>query len=108
MPTGEPAREDVLERSVKASLKRFLHILGAYQYWPVPMGYGAKTIDCFFCYRGLFFAVECKRSSVDEPTAYQAEVLRQVAAAQGGTCVENDPELPSVKAMLHAALRLIA
>ena len=81
-----PAK-DVLEHSVKAALGKYLKEIGAYQYWPVPMGYGAKTVDCFFCYRGLFFAVECKRSSVSEPTASQAEMLRQVAAADGGTCV---------------------
>lgn len=91
----------MLEKAVKKSLKEFLTKIGAYQYWPVPMGMGAATIDCFFCYRGMFFAVETKRPGVYKATPRQQLILVDVAASQGGTCVENDPALPAVKAMLN-------
>jgi len=90
------------EAEVKTSLKQFLKLIHAWQYWPVPMGRGKRTIDCFFCLQGRFFAVETKRSDVQEPTPAQDEVLRQIAAAHGGVCVENDVRLPNVKRMIHA------
>jgi hypothetical protein len=88
------------EKDVKKSLKEYLKAIGAYQYWPVPMGYGSTSVDCFFCYQGKFFAVETKRSDVSTPTDRQGQVLRDVAAAGGGQCLENDPALPAVRAMV--------
>lgn len=88
------------EYDVKKSLREYLTKLGAYQYWPVPMGYGKKTVDVFFCYQGRFYAVECKRPGIDEATPLQEQVLKEVAAAGGGRCVENDVALPAVIAML--------
>jgi len=96
----------VAEKAVKKSLKEYLKSIGAYQYWPVPMGYGSTSVDVFFCYKGLFFAVETKRSDVGTPTDRQGQVLRDVAAAGGGECLENDPALPAVKMMLRVALAL--
>ena len=95
----------MIEKHVKKSLKEYLTKIGAYQYWPVPTGYGASTIDCFFCYEGLFFAVETKRPGIDKATPSQTEVLRQVAKAGGGVCVENDPALPAVKRMIAIGVR---
>lgn len=94
----------MLEKAVKASLREYLKKIGAYQYWPVPMGMGAATIDCFFCYRGRFFAVETKRPGIDKATPRQDRVLEHVAQCGGGTCVENDPALPTVKRMIQEAL----
>lgn len=91
----------MIERDVKKSLREYLAKLGAYQYWPIPMGFGKKTIDVFFCYEGRFFAVECKRPGINVGTPLQEQVLKEVAAAGGGFCVENAPELPAVIAMLE-------
>ena len=91
----------MIERDVKKSLREYLTKLGAYQYWPVPMGYGAKTVDVFFCYQGKFYAVECKRPGVNKATPLQDQVLKEVAAAGGGHCVENDVALSTVRAMLE-------
>lgn len=88
------------EKDVKKALKEYLKSIGAYQYWPVPMGYGSTSVDVFFCYKGLFFAVETKRSDVSTPTDRQGQVLRDVAAASGGQCLENDPSLHTVVAMI--------
>jgi hypothetical protein len=105
------------EKDVKKSLKEYLKAIGAYQYWPVPMGYGSTSVDVFFCYQGLFFAVETKRSGVNEPTDRQHNVLCDVASlprnaglapecpsSHGGTCLENDPALPAVFKMISDAL----
>ena len=93
----------MIERQVKNALRKYLTDIGAYQYWPVPMGYGARTVDCFFCYRGRFYAVECKRPGVKSVTGAQQEILRQVAASGGGVCLENDPALPAVMEMLKCS-----
>jgi hypothetical protein len=50
----------VLEKTVKAAVRKRLKELGVYQFWPVPMGLGATTLDVLGCYRSHFFAVECK------------------------------------------------
>ncbi len=95
----------MLEKAIKKSLREHLTKIGAYQYWPVPTGYGAASIDGFFCYQGLFFAVETKRPSVNEATARQQHVLADVATSGGGVCVENDSALPAVKAMIANAVQ---
>jgi len=93
------------EKDVKKSLREYLKAIGAFQHWPVSLGYGSTSIDCFFCFRGMFFAVETKRSNVGTPTDRQGQVLRDVASAGGGQCLENDPALPTVKAMIRNALQ---
>jgi hypothetical protein len=51
----------VLEKTVKAAVRKRLTELRCYQYWPVPTGLSKTTIDVLACYRGVFFGVECKR-----------------------------------------------
>ena len=89
------------ERDVKAALRKYLSEIRAYQYWPVPMGYGAATIDVLICYQGRFYGVETKRPGIKEPTARQHSVLDHIAAAGGGICVEDSVGLESVKGMLE-------
>ena len=95
----------MIEKDVKKSLMAYLTAIGAYQYWPVPMGMGAATIDCFFCHKGRFFAVETKRPGVNKATPRQYEVLHQITASEGRACIENDPALPMVRAMIAYALQ---
>ncbi len=90
----------MIERDVKRELRALLDAIGAYQYWPVPMGLGAATVDVLFCYRGRFYAVETKRPGVNKSTPRQASVLREVAAAGGGIAVENSVGLETVRKML--------
>lgn len=93
----------MLERDVKKSLKEYLNKIGAYQFWPVPMGYGKKTVDVLFCFKGKFFAVEVKRPAVKKVTTFQGLVLDEIAVAGGFVCMENDPALPAVLRMLQQA-----
>ena len=90
----------MIERDVKRKLRELLTELGAYQYWPVPRGLGAATVDVLFCYQGKFYAVETKRPGVNKATDRQACVLRDVVKAGGGCCVENSVGLETVRRML--------
>ena len=94
----------MLEKAVKNSLRDYLTQLGAYQYWPVPMGLGAKTVDCLFCYKGKFFAVETKRPGVNDPTSRQRLTITAVKESGGWACIENNPALPAVRTMIINAL----
>jgi hypothetical protein len=89
-----------IERDVKRELRKLLDEIGAYQYWPVPMGFGAATVDCLFCHHGKFYAVETKRPGVSKATPRQSCVMREIAKAGGGICVENSVGLETVRRML--------
>lgn len=90
----------MLEATIKLKLRAYLTKIGAYQFWPVQTGIGATTVDCLFCYRGKFYAVECKRPGVDVPTPRQGLVMENIRRAGGEAILENDPGLPNVLAML--------
>ena len=91
---------------MKAKLRAYLKSLepDCHQYWPVPGGMGAATVDVLICYRGRFFAIECKRPGVSEPTPRQACVMRAIAEAGGGAWVENSVDLEATKERLRAIL----
>ena len=56
-----PKKKPVLEKTVKAAVKKRLKELGVFQFWPVQFGLGSDlTLDCFVCSSGLFYAIECK------------------------------------------------
>lgn len=58
-----------------------------YCFWPVQTGFGARTVDCLACYRGLFLAIEVKRSAGGKTTARQTRTLTEVRSA-GGRAIE--------------------
>lgn len=80
-------REWKLEADVKNEIKVHLESVGAYQFWPVQMGFGARTIDCFACYRGRFLAIETKRPKGGKLTTKQRNTLRDVQWAGGKVMV---------------------
>jgi hypothetical protein len=83
------------EGKVKASVRKLLDPLVklgyCYQYWPVPAGYGASTVDCIGCYRGRFFAIETKKKG-GKPTPRQDFVLGNISLAGGKTFAISGPE----------------
>ena len=82
MPRNTP------EGRVKDDIKAYLTQLGAYQYWPVPMGFGAATIDCLACYKGWFIGIEVKRPDTrPKPTRRQLTILDEIASSNGATVV---------------------
>jgi hypothetical protein len=66
----------------KTEIKRYLDVIGAYHYWPVPVGYGQQGVDCYACIAGKFLAIEVKRLG-KTPTPRQKKCLQDVAAAKG-------------------------
>jgi hypothetical protein len=48
------------EGKVKAKVKAKLNAHGAYHFWPVQMGMGARTLDCLGGHNGRFFSIETK------------------------------------------------
>lgn len=92
----------MLEKSVKLAVKDLLKRKGAYWFMPVQMGYGATSLDFLGCYKGQFFAIECKRpGATPQPTPRQMAALQEIDAAGGHVCVENDIECPKVLSMLE-------
>lgn len=64
------------------------HLTGAeiYRYWPVPSGFGASSLDCIVCYRGVFLAIETKAPK-KKPTPRQELCIAQMRAAGGRVLV---------------------
>lgn len=87
--------EGKVKDAIKASLKK----IGAYQFWPVQTGLGAKTVDCLACVDGHFVAIEAK-APTKEPTPLQWATLTKVMEARGLSlvidCVEKAKRLPSI------------
>lgn len=75
------------EGRVKAALKRDLASRRYYQYWPVPVGYGAQSVDCLVCVNGKFLAIEVKREGVTKPTPRQAATMREMRKSGAVTYV---------------------
>jgi pyruvate-formate lyase-activating enzyme len=48
------------EGKVKTRVKNMLNAYGAYHFWPVQTGMGARTLDCLGCHNGRSFAIETK------------------------------------------------
>jgi len=89
------------EAKVKDEIRAYLKEVGAYQFWPVQTGYGAATIDCLACWRGLFIGIEVKRPDTrPKATPRQQVVMQEIAAATGATVVAYSVE--DVRARLRS------
>jgi hypothetical protein len=88
------------EGRVKAKVRELLKEIGAYQYWPVPYGMGSAGVDVYACYKGRFYAIECKREKGGRLTGRQRSVLDDVVASGGGSCVEDTLECTNVRKLL--------
>lgn len=72
----------MLEKTVKQAVKKRLTEIGAYQFWPVQMGMGTRTIDCLGVYKGRFYGIETKAPG-KEPTLAQDITMKKIKAAGG-------------------------
>lgn len=81
----------MLERTIKAAVKKRLTELGAYQFWFVPFGMGDTTVDCLGCYQGRFFGIETKAPG-KLPTLRQKFTLERIKAAGGLVFVIDSKE----------------
>ena len=78
---------------------------GLYHYWPVPSGYGRRTLDVIGCFRGRFFAIETKAPG-EKPTKIQAENIATILNA-GGEVFVIDGESEEHLARLSMWLKVI-
>ena len=80
------------EGKVKNMVRRHLQpYKGLYEYWPVPSGYGASSLDCLVCYKGTFIAIETKAPG-KKPTPRQEACIKQIRDAGGYAYVIDGPE----------------
>ena len=88
------------EAKVKAKVVAILKAYEAYYFYPVTGGYGASGVpDIVGCYRGDFFAIECKAGK-NIPTALQERNLAQIKKCGGYALVINEDNIEQVTSML--------
>lgn len=93
------------ERKVKKQVVEALKRMGpdVYYFFPVATGYGRSGIpDIIGCYRGMFFAIECKAGK-NTTTALQDKELQAIQIAQGASWVVNEEDALTVGALIMLA-----
>ena len=89
------------EAKVKKKVVNVLKENGAYYFFPATGGYGRSGVpDVVGCYRGVFFAIECK-AGTNKPTTLQEAEMRKIREANGLTLVVNEENIDDVKIMLR-------
>jgi hypothetical protein len=79
------------EGKVKAKIRKVLNEAGCWHYWPVPGGYGRRTVDVLVLHRGHFAVIEAKREG-KVPTRLQDLELAAVEERGGKTFAINSDE----------------
>jgi Holliday junction resolvase len=88
------------ESKVKKKVVEQLKKLGAYYFYPVTGGFGASGVpDIVGCYKGKFFAIECKAGK-NKPTPLQQKNIDTIAAQGGAVWVVNEDNMEGVTAWL--------
>jgi len=80
------------EARVKKAVRKVLEEVGAYSFWPVQMGLGARTVDVLVCHKSKFFGFEIKAPG-EKPTALQSLCMRKIREAGGETLVIDSVEM---------------
>jgi Holliday junction resolvase len=78
------------EGKVKMRVRRILEINKVYHFMPATGGYGRSGVPDFVgCFRGYFFAIECKANN-KQPTALQQKELQRIRDAGGYVFVVDE------------------
>ena len=89
------------EGRVKAKVKKILDDINAYHFSPQTGGYGKSGIpDIIACYRGSFFAIECKAGK-NTTTALQRRELNAIEDAMGYALVINETNIDQLVEVLE-------
>ena len=80
--------EGKVKNAVNKLLDKYTQL---YRYWPVPNIYGASSLDCIVCFRGLFIAIETKAKG-KKPTPRQETMIEVMRGAGGIVLVIDGPE----------------
>lgn len=89
------------EAKVKKKVVDVLKKGGAYYFFPATGGYGRSGVpDIVGCYRGVFFAIECK-AGTNKPTALQEAEMHKIKEADGQVLVVNEDNISDVTILLR-------
>ena len=89
------------EKKVKTKVVAILKELGAYYFYPITGGYGASGVpDIVGCYKGRFFAIECKAGK-GKTTALQEKNLNNIMTAGGLAIVVHEDNMEDVNELLR-------
>ena len=89
------------EKKVKTKVVAILKELGAYYFYPITGGYGASGVpDIVGCYKGRFFAIECKAGG-GKTTALQEKNIAQIIAQGGLAIVVHEDNIEDVNELLR-------
>lgn len=84
------------EAKVKKVVVTQLKALGAYYFYPVTGGYGGSGVpDIVGCFKGKFFAIECKAGK-NKPTPLQEKNIAAIRAQNGAAIVVNEDNMHEV------------
>lgn len=88
------------EAKVKAKLYKVLKEWGVYYFSPQTGGYGRSGVpDIICCYKGRFFAIECKAGK-NKPTPLQEAEMEKIRAAHGVAMVVNEDNIDLLETIL--------
>ena len=89
------------EVKVKRKVVALLKEMNAYNFFTVMSGYGRSGIpDIIGCYRGVFFAIECKAGD-NKTTALQEMQLQKIRDAGGIALIINEENIEHVQTALR-------
>lgn len=89
------------EAKVKKKVVDVLKKGNAYYFFPATGGYGRSGVpDIVGCYRGVFFAIECK-AGTNKPTALQEAEMGKIKQANGCVLVVNEDNIGDVEILLR-------
>ena len=89
------------EAKVKAKVRAILNKYNAYHFMPATGGYGKSGVpDIVGCFRGYFFAIECKAGK-NTTTALQELELNKIRQAGGWSTVVNEDNIQEVEQWLR-------
>lgn len=94
----------ILERDLKAKVKKLLADNGVWYFMPVPTGMGRKGIPDFICcVRGSFLAIETKVGD-NTLTGHQQREVEAIATAGGAVLVLYETQFETFRAVLERLL----
>lgn len=89
------------EKKVKDKVKKVLEEYGCYYFFPATHGYGRSGVpDIIGCYKGFFFAIECKAGK-GTTTALQQREIRRIEEAGGSAIVINENNIEELQTWLE-------
>lgn len=89
------------EKKVKDKVKAILTKAEAYHFTPATHGFGMSGVpDIIGCYRGYFFAIECKAGD-NKATQLQLKNLSSIEKQGGHALIVNEDNIAHVTRMLE-------